>query len=79
MMIPHELLGRRVKALAWDDLRDLLPTGPSGTVTYVANCGAGGVKLTVRVEGLRKDYTFGLNEVEILPGPPGGRSTAEPV
>jgi hypothetical protein len=78
-MTPHELLGHRVKVLAWEDLRDVLPTDPSGTVTHVADFGAGDVEVTVRVEGLGKDYTFGLDEVEILPGPPGGRSTAESV
>jgi hypothetical protein len=74
-MTPHDLVGQRVKVLAWDDLRDVLPTGPSGTVTHVADFGAGGVEVTVRVAGFDRSYVFGLDEVEVLPCP---RPPAEP-
>jgi hypothetical protein len=47
-MTPHALLGRRVKVLAWDDLRDVLPKDQSGTITHVTDFGDGGVEVTVR-------------------------------
>jgi hypothetical protein len=55
-MIPHDLRGRRVKVLAWDELRDVLPTCPSNTITHVADCGAGDEEVMVRIEDLEKNY-----------------------
>ena len=68
-MTQHELLGQRVKVVAWDDLRDVLPSGASGTVTHVADLGTDGIELTVQVEGLARSFLFGLDEVEVLPFP----------
>ena len=70
-MTQHELLGQRVKVVAWDDLRDVLPSGASGTVTHVADLGTDGIELTVQVEGLARSFLFGLDEVEVLPRPGG--------
>lgn len=76
-MTPHDLVGRRVKVLSWDDLRDILPADPNGTVTHVVEFGAGDMDLTVRIEGLTRDFVFGLDEVQVLPGPrPAGGPTA---
>ncbi len=66
-MTPHTLIGRQVKVLAWDDLRDLFPTDPKGTITHVVDLGEGDFEVTVQVEGLAKNYLFGLDEVQILP------------
>jgi hypothetical protein len=63
----HALVGRTVKVLAWEEFRDVLPCDPSGTITHVADFGDADVEVTVRVEGLAKNYVFGLDEVEILP------------
>jgi hypothetical protein len=76
VMTPQELLGRRVKVLAWNDLRPVLPAEPCGTVTHVADFGAVDVELTVRVEGLARPFLFGLDEVELLNYPVEGRSEA---
>ncbi len=66
-MTPHSLVGRQVNLLAWDDLRDVLSTDLNGIITHVADFGACGVEVTVRVEGLTRSYVFGLDEVEVLP------------
>ena len=77
VMTPHALLGRRVKVLAWDDLRDVLPTDPSGTITRGADLGAGDVEVTVRVEERTGSLVFGQDEVQALPGQPAISSDAE--
>ena len=77
VMTPHDLVGRRVKVLAWDDLRDVLPTDPSGTITRGADLGAGDVEVTVRVEGRTGSFVFGLDEVQALPCQPDIGSDAE--
>jgi hypothetical protein len=66
-MTMHALVGRAVKVLAWDDLRDVLPIDPSGIITRVADFGEADVEVTVRVEGMARNYVFGLDEVEVLP------------
>jgi hypothetical protein len=76
-MMPHALLGRRVKVLAWDDLRDVLPKDQSGTITHVTDFGDGGVEVTVRIAGMARTYVFGLDEVEILPHREGTSSATE--
>jgi hypothetical protein len=68
-MTPHELSVRRVQVLAWEDLRGLVPTDPSGTITHVVDCRAGDTDLTVQVEVLTRDFVFGLDEVQALPRP----------
>lgn len=71
IMAPYNLVGQRVRVLAWDDLRDVLPAEPRGTVTRVVDFGAEGVELTVRIEGMVRSFLFGLDEVEVVshPGP----------
>lgn len=66
-MTTHALVGRTIKVLAWDDLRDVLPIDPSGTITHVADFGEADVEVTVRVAGMARNYVFGLDEVEVLP------------
>jgi hypothetical protein len=66
-MTTRALVGRTVKVLAWDDLRDVLPIDPSGIITHVADFGEADVEVTVRVEGMARNYIFGLDEVEVLP------------
>jgi hypothetical protein len=68
-MTPHELVGRTVRVLAWDGLRDVLPTEPRGIILRAADLGGGDVEVTVRVVGLTRCYAFGLDEVEVLPRP----------
>jgi hypothetical protein len=68
-MTPHALVGRQVRVAAWDDLRDVMPTEPVGTITQVVDHGARyGVEVTVRLEGFRMAFAFGLDEVELLGG-----------
>jgi hypothetical protein len=78
-MAPHNLVGQRVKVLAWDDLRDILPADPTGIITHVGDSGPGGVELTVRVAGLSRSFIFGLDDVKVLqdPYPRGCSSDAE--
>ncbi len=66
-MTTHALVGRAVKVLAWDELRDVLPCSPSGTITQVADFGEADVEVTVRVDGMARNYIFGLDEVVVLP------------
>jgi hypothetical protein len=66
-MMTHALVGRMVKVLAWDDLRDVLHSDPIGTITQVVDFGEAGVDVIVRVEGMGRNYAFGLDEVEVLP------------
>jgi hypothetical protein len=73
----HALVGRTVKVLAWDDLRDVLPIDPSGIITHVADIGEADVEVTVRVEGMAKNYIFGLDEVEVLPHRLGNSSATD--
>ncbi len=76
-MTTHALVGRTVKVRAWDDLRDVLPLDPSGTITHVADFGEADLELTVRVEGMAKNYIFGLDEVEVLPSRAGTSSDTD--
>ena len=76
-MTTHTLVGRAVKVLAWDDLWDILPIDPSGTITHVADFGEADLELTVRVEGMARSYVFGLDEGEVLPRWAGTSSVTE--
>ncbi len=76
-MTTHALVGRTVKVLAWDDLRDILPIDPSGIITHVADFGEADVEVTVRVEGMDRSYVFGLDEVEVLPRRAGATSATD--
>ena len=70
-MTTDDFVGRRVKILAWDDLRGVLPMHPRGTVTHIADFGDGSKEVTVRVDGLAHSYFFGPDEVEVMGiGPP---------
>jgi hypothetical protein len=64
-MTPRTLVGRKVRVAVWDDLKDVMPTEPVGTITHVAN-GDGDVELTVRLDGFRMAFYFGLDEVELI-------------
>lgn len=75
-MAPHALVGRMVNVLTWDDLRDVLPDGPTGLVTHVAEGDDGDVEITVRINGLSRNYVFDLTDVEVLPCPTDGASHA---
>jgi hypothetical protein len=76
-MTTHALVGRTVKVLAWDEFREVLPCDPSGTITHVADFGGADVEVTVRVEGLARNYVFGLEEVEVLPRRAGASSDTD--
>jgi hypothetical protein len=66
-MTTHALVGRAVKVLAWDDLRDVLPSQPIGIITHVVDFGEAGMEVMVRVEAMAGYYAVGLDEVEVLP------------
>ena len=69
-MLQHELVGRRVRVLAWYDHARLVaalrsPAPPQGTITEVrGHCGEPSV--SVRIAGLGGTYDFKLNDVELL-------------
>jgi len=69
-MLPHELLGCRVRVIAWYDDAHLVaafrtPSEPQGTITEVeGHCGEPSV--SVRIDGLDGTFTFKLGDVELL-------------
>jgi hypothetical protein len=69
-MLPHDLIGQPVRIRVWDDLSDILPAGPNGTITGVSDGRAGALELTVRVMGLERTYVFLIDEVEFVNTPP---------
>ena len=74
MTTPKELVGRRVKIVAQECLdfmtyylrRTQHPSSPEGTVTHVEGFGDGG-DVWVRIEGLTREYVFGLYQLDVLP------------
>ena len=70
-MSPRELLGRRVKVLAWYDHVQLIAARPKGdlvgTVSHVTDY-PGDVSVTVQIDGPdEKECTLKLGDVEVLP------------
>ena len=70
-MVSCELIGRRVRILAWYDNARLIavhrkPALPEGTITEV-NGHVGDPSVTVEVEGLGGTHTFHLGDLELLP------------
>jgi len=59
VMTPHALVGRTVKVLAWDELRNVLPIKPRGIIIHAADLGDGNAEVTVRVDGLTRSHVFG--------------------
>jgi hypothetical protein len=74
-MMTHALVGQTVKVLARDDLRDVLPIDPIGIIMRVTDLGEAGMELAVRIDGMARNYAFGLDEVQVLP-PRAGTSSA---
>ena len=72
MTATNELVGRRVRVLAWYDYAPLIaacgkPVRPEGTITHVSGLSsdaAVSVQLDRHAGGF---YTFKLSDVEILP------------
>jgi hypothetical protein len=52
-----------------------MPALPRGIISDVTAPGIVGLELTVRVDGLGRNYLFGIDEVEILCEDSGGPST----
>jgi hypothetical protein len=66
-----ELVGRRVRVIAWYDHAQLIaayrrPSRPEGTITHV-NGLIGEAAVSVQIDGQGGVYTFKLSDVEILP------------
>lgn len=66
-MSPNDLIGRRVRFSASDDLEEIAGAEAVGTITHVIDHGKGGGEVRVKVEGLDRHYTFYLDEVVLLP------------
>jgi hypothetical protein len=66
----NELVGRRVRVIAWYDHAQLIaayrkPARPEGTITHVAGIVEAAVSVQIDEQG--GAYTFKLSDVEILP------------
>jgi hypothetical protein len=66
----NELVGRRVRVIAWYDHAPLIaayrkPARPEGTITHVAGIVEAAVSVQIDEQG--GAYTFKLSDVEILP------------
>ena len=71
MTPPKELVGRRVRVIAWYDHAPLIaasrkPARPEGTITHV-NGVTGEPAVSVQIDGQGGAYTFKLGDVELLP------------
>jgi hypothetical protein len=66
-MSPNDLIGRRVRFAASDDLEESAGAEAVGTITHVLDHGQGSVEVRVKVEGRERHYTVDLDEVELLP------------
>src|SRR5512135_3214185 len=77
-MSPNDLIGRRVRVTAWEHmnriayyLRRTRQYGDSleGTVTHVEGFadGADEGDVWVQIDGLAREYVFGLYQLEVLP------------
>ena len=67
----NELVGRRVRVLAWYDHAPLIaaylkPDRHEGTITHV-NGVSGATAVSVQIDGHGGVYTFKLSDVEVLP------------
>jgi hypothetical protein len=67
----NELVGRRVRVMAWYDHAPLIaayrkPDWPEGTITHV-NGLVGEAAVAVQIDGQVGTYTFKLGDVEVLP------------
>jgi hypothetical protein len=67
----NELVGCRVRVLAWYDHAPLIaayrkPALPEGTITHV-NGLVGEAAVSVQIDGQVGTYTFKLGDVEVLP------------
>jgi hypothetical protein len=67
----NELVGRRVRVMAWYDHAQLIaayrrPARPEGTITHV-NGLIGEAAVSVQIDEQGGVYTFKLSDVEILP------------
>ena len=76
-MITQELIGRRVRVIAWYDHARLIaahrkPVLPEGTITQVSNH-VGDTSVTVEIEESGETVTIHLADVELLPLEPGSR------
>jgi hypothetical protein len=81
-MLLKELVGRRVKVVAWEhlglmanDLRRTQHTDrPEGTVTHVEAFGESDDDgdVWVQIDGLTKECVFGLYQLKVLPLAEGG-------
>jgi hypothetical protein len=70
-MVSCELIGRRVRILAWYDNARLIAAHrklalPEGTITEV-NGHVGDALVSVEIEGLGGTHTFHLADLELLP------------
>jgi len=71
-MLSKELVGRRVRVVAWYDHAQLIADhrgdrfddGPEGTVTHLNDITA---EMTVRIDEYDRAYALKLGDVEILP------------
>jgi hypothetical protein len=71
MTAPKELVGRRVRVMAWYDHAGLIADYrrsalPEGTITHV-NGLIGEPAVSVRIDEPGGVYTFKLSDVEVLP------------
>ena len=77
-MSPNDLIGRRVRVIAWEHLnrvayylRRTRQYGDSleGTVTHVEGFADGDDEgdVWVKIDGLAREYVFGLYQLEVLP------------
>ena len=67
----NELVGRRVRVIAWYDHAQLIaayrtPSRPEGTITHV-NSLIGEAAVSVQIDEQGGLYTFKLSDVEIVP------------
>jgi len=71
-MLSKELVGRRVRVVAWYDHAQLIADhrgdrfdeGPEGTVTHVNDITA---EMTVQIDKYDRAYVFPLGALEVLP------------
>jgi hypothetical protein len=73
-MMCSTLVGRRVRIVAWEQAhfiasfleRTRLPERLEGTIAHVESRG-GGEDVWVQVDGLKREYSFGREQLELLP------------
>jgi hypothetical protein len=82
-MITKELVGRRVRVVAWEHLgfmtdylrRTRHADRPEGIVTHVETFGDSDDEgdVWVQIDGLPREYVFGRYQLEVLPSAGGGK------